>query len=321
MADNSPDSGPVLVSTVNTATIADLNPLNFHLQVSSSIQSTIPPVLNFKLLRLSQRILLLLEVSLQTTKLQRPTSEKSVSQSSASSAFSSQSKSSHSITSFSDEPTFPLPTTSTTSTTSKSSADTVKVHHILRSALAVYTVTFTLFLLPIPKMNPLEFILITTTCITGWILLYFDTLVTFLQDPHQQVASFTKSFEIGLLNYIIERWYTFQLIRRRNQPHTTLRYPPPVSSVGRRLVYVLEFGGNPISFQISKNIICESTSITRHHQTSLLKNIVLQQLSPITIQMIFSHPMKISILPLLQQNLNFQSIVVLLSLNLFLLKH
>lgn len=153
-------------------------------------------------------------------------SEGSVSQSSASSTSSGESKSSHSITSLSYGPTSPLPTTSTSSTTSKSSADTVKVHHILRSALAIYTVTFTLFLLPIPKMNPFEFILISTTCITGWMLLYLDSLLIFLRNPHQQITSLTKSFKIGLLNYIVERWYTFQLIRRRNQPHTTLHFPP-----------------------------------------------------------------------------------------------
>lgn len=160
------------------------------------------------------------------------TSKGPVYQSSVSSASSGESKSSHNITSFSYEPTSPLPTSSTSGTTSKSSADTVRVHHILRSALAVYTVTFTLFLIPIPKMNPFEFILISTTCITGWILLYLDTLITFLHDPHQQVTFFMKSFNLGLLNYIVERWYTFQIIRRRNQPHTTLRYPPPNISRG-----------------------------------------------------------------------------------------
>jgi hypothetical protein len=73
-------------------------------------------------------------------------------------------------------------------------------------------------------MNPLEFILIAATCITGWTLLYLDTILQFIQNPKSKTTALITSFQIGMVNYGIERWYTFQLIRRRN--HTRLYLSP-----------------------------------------------------------------------------------------------
>ena len=61
-----------LSSTVNPVTTAHLNSLNPYLRGSSSIQSTLHRMSNFRLLKLPQQILFLLEVSLRATKLPLP---------------------------------------------------------------------------------------------------------------------------------------------------------------------------------------------------------------------------------------------------------
>jgi hypothetical protein len=110
----------------------------------------------------------------------------------------------------------------------------LKTHSTLRTVLAVYTIAFTLFLLPMPNTGLLELIIIVTTATTGWTLLYLDNLLTFLSNPKSQLLHLRNSFYWGLIFYIRERWSTYQLIRRRNPAqwhwnhrHTSISFPAP----------------------------------------------------------------------------------------------
>ena len=107
------------------------------------------------------------------------------------------------------------------------------MHSTLRSALAIYTIAFTLFLLPMPTTSLLELIILLLTAATGWTLLYLDTLLTFLSNPKSHLDHLADTFYWGLDFYIRERWATYQLIRRRNPPrhhhrhrHTSISFPP-----------------------------------------------------------------------------------------------
>lgn len=166
------------------------------------------------------------ETVLETSTINR-SSGSSIISSSSSGSISSFTVTSHEQT----LPTTYYTTGASTTSAKKSSSDTLRIHQTLRSALAIYTVTFTLFLIPIPSISPLELLIITTTSITGWILLYLDAVLAFLHNPKSQFTIWTDSFQVGVVNYTMERWHTFQLIRRRNtlsnKDHTRLHYVPP----------------------------------------------------------------------------------------------
>jgi hypothetical protein len=96
----------------------------------------------------------------------------------------------------------------------------------LRNILAIYTITFTLFLIPIPEMDILELALICVTSIVGWTLLYFDTLIPFIRHPRAQINVLMKDIKLGLITYTTQRIQSYNQIRRVNTPHTTIRFPP-----------------------------------------------------------------------------------------------
>ena len=135
--------------------------------------------------------------------------------------------------------TIPETVKPTTTTKTSSAAATFQMNGALNKILGVYTIVFTLFLLPVPNTSFLELSLISVISVTGWTLLCLDYLVTFFQNPEEQLMSMANSFLVGLIMYLIERWYTFQLIRSRalsyrkyQQEHPTLHskfryYPPP----------------------------------------------------------------------------------------------
>jgi hypothetical protein len=89
------------------------------------------------------------------------------------------------------------------------------MNHTLQRVLGVYTIVFTLFLLPVPHLGVVERLLVAIISAMGWIILFFEPIVTFLHNPMQQSMELAKSFKIGSLLYGLERWHTFQLIRRR----------------------------------------------------------------------------------------------------------
>jgi hypothetical protein len=96
----------------------------------------------------------------------------------------------------------------------------------LRNILAIYTITFTLFLIPMPQMELLETAVIGLTSLIGWMLLYLDTIIMFIRDPQSQYAAFMKEMKLGFVNYTSERLKTYHHIRRINAPHTAIRFPP-----------------------------------------------------------------------------------------------
>ena len=109
------------------------------------------------------------------------------------------------------------PAASTSTTTSKSGATQMaQVDQFLRWSLAMYTVTFTLFLLPPPSMGRFEFLFIFATMVIGWTFLYFDFLKEFISNPGAKVVHLRNQFQGGVIMYVVERWNTFQLIRQRN---------------------------------------------------------------------------------------------------------
>jgi hypothetical protein len=110
-------------------------------------------------------------------------------------------------------PVFSTVGTSTSTTSSKSSADTLKRFSWLQSTLAMYTLIFTLFLIPVDAMSIFEFVLIVMTSLIGWGLLFLDVVVVFLRNPSAHTISILNQFKLGLLVYGYDRWNTFQLVR------------------------------------------------------------------------------------------------------------
>ena len=142
---------------------------------------------------------------------------------SATGPYSSQSSSKYTLLPYESTLTTSYKTTSedsaasTNTTTSKSgSTQMAQVDQFLRWSLAVYTVTFTLFLLPPPSMHIFEFLFIFVTMVMGWTFLYLDFLKEFISNPGAKAVHLRKQFQDGLIMYVIERWNTFQLIRQRN---------------------------------------------------------------------------------------------------------
>jgi hypothetical protein len=80
----------------------------------------------------------------------------------------------------------------------------------------MYTLIFTLFLIPVDAMSILEFVLIVMTSLIGWGLLFLDVIVVFLHNPRANTISTIKQFKLGLLAYGYDRWNTFQLLRTDN---------------------------------------------------------------------------------------------------------
>jgi len=113
----------------------------------------------------------------------------------------------------------------------------------LRNILAIYTITFTLFLIPMPQMEILEMAVIGLTSLIGWILLYLDSIIMFIRDPQSQYAAFMKEVKLGLVNYTTERLKTYHHIRRINAPHTAIRFPQITNLI---LLVGWMHGGNPI---------------------------------------------------------------------------
>jgi hypothetical protein len=110
---------------------------------------------------------------------------------------------------------------SASSTSSTSSGESAKVHPYLYNILAIYTITFTLFLIPIPAMSFVEFSIIFATAITGWTLLYLDVILRFVHDPRQSMKDAFKSFKHGLIIYGTERWYNLRAIRHFSKVNLT----------------------------------------------------------------------------------------------------
>jgi len=86
----------------------------------------------------------------------------------------------------------------------------------LRNILAIYTITFTLFLIPVPNMDILELVLICATSIIGWTLLYLDAIITFAQHPRPQSTALMKNIKLGLLNYTTERLQSYSHVGVRS---------------------------------------------------------------------------------------------------------
>ena len=107
--------------------------------------------------------------------------------------------------------------TATTGITYKSSAETMQMHRSLYIALGLYTIAFTLILLPPSAMDISEFILVSSTCAAGWVLLYSERIISFSLDPLGTARTWLKEFNYGLLDYGVERWHTLQLIRHSNR--------------------------------------------------------------------------------------------------------
>jgi len=90
------------------------------------------------------------------------------------------------------------------------------VNKVLRWSLAIYTISFTLLLLRVEIMEPLEFIVTFMGAAIGWTILFFDAVVDFISDPQTNATKMAKDFQDGLVMYLVERWNTYQLIRIRN---------------------------------------------------------------------------------------------------------
>jgi hypothetical protein len=112
-----------------------------------------------------------------------------------------------------------------TSSTS-SPASNIRATKFLNTILAIYTITFTLLLLPLSVTQPLEASIIFITSLSGWTLIYLESLKRFLQHPRQYALIAVKNVELEAIQYFLERWNTYQLIRERNPYLHSNRSPP-----------------------------------------------------------------------------------------------
>jgi hypothetical protein len=118
---------------------------------------------------------------------------------------------------------------SSTSTSSKSDAESIKLHPYLYNVLAIYTITFTIFLIPVPTMNFIELLLISSTAFIGWLLLYLDNAIKFIRHPRESTVTALKSFQFGLIMYGTECWYHFQVIRHFSSLTSSTSTKPSLS--------------------------------------------------------------------------------------------